>query len=410
MSTAAYPLEGIRVIDFTRMLAGPYMTMNLADLGAEVFKVEEPERGDDTRGFPPYDAAGMSSFFKGVNRSKRSVSINLKHPKGQAVARDLVSQADILVENFRAGVMARYGLDYENLRHLNPGLIYCSITGYGHSSPLREVGGYDPIAQAEAGLMALTGFPKNDPVRAGGGIIDTMTGALAGHAVLAALIARGASGEGQFVDISLLDCTLAALTPYAQSALTTGEDTPRMGNSSAFMAPVNIYQCADGPVLLIASSNRQFDNLCEEVFKNPQLGADPRFRTVADRVVNNEELDEILSDILRRRNRQDWIDRMRPTGIVIGKVRTLTEALASPEVIERGMVVDVAGDKGSDYKTVASPFFFSDSRTRRPTATPKLGADTDAVLSDILGYSTTRIEELRAVDVIDKSRFPVDVS
>jgi len=183
-----------------------------------------------------------------------------------------------------------------------------------------------------------------------------------------------------------------------------------MGNSSSFMAPVNIYQCADGPVLLIAASNRQFDNLCEKVFKDPQLGADPRFRTVSDRVVNREELDEILSDILRRRNRQDWIDRMRPTGIVIGKVRNLTEALASPEVIERGMVVDVAGDKGNDYKTVASRFFFSDSSTRRPTATPKLGADTDAVLSDILGYSAARIEELRAADVIGKSRFPASVA
>jgi crotonobetainyl-CoA:carnitine CoA-transferase CaiB-like acyl-CoA transferase len=410
MKTASYPLAGIRVIDFTRMLAGPYMTMNLADLGAEVFKVEEPERGDDTRGFPPYDVEGMSGFFKGVNRSKRSVSINLKHPEGRAVARDLVSQADILVENFRAGVMARYGLDYESLRPLHPGLIYCSITGYGHSSPLREVGGYDPIAQAESGLMELTGFPENDPVRAGGGIIDTMTGALAGHAVLAALIARGVSGEGQFVDISLLDCALAALTPYAQSALTTGNDTPRVGNSSAFMAPTNIYQCADGPVLLIAASNRQFHNLCAEVFKDPQLGADPRFQTVAGRVANSKELDEILSAILSRRKRQDWIDRMRPTGIVIGKVRNLTEALASPEVIERGMVVDVAGDEGSDYKTVASPFFFSDSSTRRPTATPKLGVDTDAVLSDILGYSPARIEELRAAGVMGKSQVPASVS
>lgn len=396
MSTLKHPLAGHRVIDFTRMLAGPYMTMNLADLGAEVLKIEEPVKGDDTRGFPPIRPDGEASFFTAVNRSKRSVAIDLKHPEGQAVARELILRADILAENFRAGVMARHGLDYETLHPLHPGLIYCSVTGYGHASPLREVGGYDPIAQAESGLMELTGFPENEPVRAGGGIIDTMTGAMAGHAVLAALIARGATGEGQFVDISLLDCALAAMTPYAQSVIDTGDDIARIGNSSSFMAPMNIYQCADGPVLLIASSNRQFGKLCTEVFEDPALAEDPRFHTIASRIENKAALDEILATHLPQRDRQEWIDRMRPTGIVVGNVRRLSQALAAPEIAARGLVVDIGDQARGGYTTLGSPFFFSETKVRPPQPAPRLGADTDAVLSEVLDYSPARIKSLRA--------------
>lgn len=403
MSALLHPLQGIRVIDFTRMLAGPYMTMNLADLGAEVLKVEERVKGDDTRDFPPFGAAGESAFFNGVNRSKRSVAIDLKNPEGRAVARELILQADIVAENFRAGVMARYGLDYESLRPHHPGLIYCSVTGYGHASPLREVGGYDPIAQAESGLMEMTGFPENEPVRAGGGIIDTMTGAMAGHAVLAALIARGSTGEGQFVDISLLDCALAAMTPYAQSVIDTGQDQVRAGNSSVFMAPMDIYQCADGPVLLIATSNRQFNKLCTEIFEDQALAEDPRFATIALRVDNKAALEEIVAGYMRKRNRQDWIERMRPTGIVVGIVRQLSQALASPEVKARGMIVDV-GDGAEDLgTTLGSPFFFSQTKVTTPQPAPRLGADTDAVLREVLDYSPARIAELRAAGAVGAS-------
>jgi crotonobetainyl-CoA:carnitine CoA-transferase CaiB-like acyl-CoA transferase len=393
VSSIRHPLEGIRVIDFTRMLAGPYMTMNLADLGAEVVKIEEPGKGDDTRGFPPIGDDGESSFFAGVNRSKRSVAIDLRKSEGQAVARDLILRSDILAENFRAGVMARYGLDYDSLRPLHPRLIYCSVTGYGHDSPLREVGGYDPIAQAESGLMELTGFSDSDPVRAGGGIIDTLTGAMAGHAVLAALLARTRTGEGQFVDISLLDCTLSAMTPFAQSVIDTGRDADRAGNGSLFMGPMDIYHCADGPVLLIASSDRQFRMLCTEAFEDPQLAEDARFRTMSDRVKNKAELDEIIAAHMCRRARQEWIDRMRPTGIVIGNVRRLSQALASPEIKARGLVVDIGADP--DRVTVGSPFFFSDTKVRAPQPAPRLGADTDSVLREILDYSAATISDLR---------------
>jgi crotonobetainyl-CoA:carnitine CoA-transferase CaiB-like acyl-CoA transferase len=399
MSALKHPLAGLRVIDFTRMLAGPYMTMNLADLGAEVLKIEEPAKGDDTRGFPPFNSDGESSFFNGVNRSKRSVAIDLKHPEGQAVARELILRADIVAENFRAGVMARHGLDYESLRPLHPSLIYCSVTGYGHGSPLREVGGYDPIAQAESGLMEMTGFADSEPVRAGGGIIDTMTGAMAGQAVLAALIARGTTGEGQFIDISLLDCALAAMTPYAQSVIDTGRDQARAGNSSVFMAPMNIYQCADEPVLLIATSNRQFNKLCTEIFEDPALAEDARFTTIAERVKNKAALDEIVAGYMRKRNRQEWIDRMRPTGIVVGNVRQLSQALASPEVKARGMIVDVV-DGGQDHGvTLGSPFFFSETKVRPPRPAPGLGADTDDVLREVLDYSPARITRLRDAGV-----------
>lgn len=401
MSSLTHPLEGIRVIDFTRMLAGPYLTMNLADLGAEVLKVEEPAKGDDTRGFPPFGASGESSFFTGVNRSKRSIAIDLKHAQGQAVARELILKADIVAENFRAGVMARYGLDYESLRPDHPGLIYCSVTGYGHGSPLREVGGYDPIAQAEAGLMELTGFADAEPVRAGGSIVDTFTGAMAGQAVLAALIARGKTGEGQFVDISLLDCALSALTHYAQGIFDTGKDQNRAGNSSVFMVPMDIYQCSDGPVLLIASSDRQFAKLCTEIFEDPGLAEDARFANMAARVENRAALDEIVAGYMRKRTRQDWIERMRPTGIVVGNVRRLSEAVAAPEVLSRGMIVDV-GDGQDGEVTVGSPFFLSETKVRPPQPAQHLGADTDAVLAEVLDYSPARIAELRQAGALGK--------
>jgi formyl-CoA transferase len=223
---------------------------------------------------------------------------------------------------------------------------------------------------------------------------------MAGQAVLAALIARGATGEGQFVDISLLDCALAALTPYAQSALDTGSSPARAGNSSVFMAPMNIYQCADGPILLIASSNRQFANLCTVVFEAPALAEDPRFRTIAERISNKVALDEILSGYLRKHDRQYWIDRMRPAGIVVGNVRHLSDALKSPEVVARGMIADVGNREQDGYTTVGSPFFFSETKLRTPEPAPLLGADTDAVLGEVLDYSPSRIKELRDAGAI----------
>ena len=394
------PLAGIRVLDFTRMLAGPYMTMNLADLGAEVLKVEEPRHGDDTRGFPPITETGESCFFAGTNRSKRSVAIDLKTDQGRDVARALAQRSDILAENFRPSVMARYGLDYETLRRDNPRLIYCSITGYGHTSPLREAGGYDPIAQAESGLMAMTGYPDNPPVRAGGGIIDTFTGAMAGQAVLAALIARGADGEGQFVDISLLDCALGSLTAAGQGVLTVGKNWGRVGNRSSAMAPMDIYECADGSLLLIAGSNRQFRMLCTEVIDRPELAEDPRFADIVSRVANRDALDEIIIPILKKRTRRDWIDRMRPTGIAVGNVRQLSDALAAPEVRQRGMVaaVDDAADGGGS--TIASPLFLSRNKVRPPISSPRLGADTDDVLATVLDYSPLEIQALRDAGAI----------
>ncbi len=394
------PLAGIRVLDFTRMLAGPYMTMNLADLGAEVLKIEEPERGDDTRYFPPLTEAGESCFFTGVNRSKRSVALDLKTPQGQQAARALALRSDIVVENFRANVMPRLGLDYESLKEDHPGLIYCSISGYGHTSPLRDVGGYDPVAQAEAGLMELTGFADNPPVRSGGGVIDTFTGLMASQAVLAALVARGASGEGQFIDVSLLDCTLGALTIPGQAALTLGENMPRSGNQSSVMAPMDIYQCADGSLLVIASSNRQFRMLCAEVLEMPELAEDSRFANIADRVANRAALDDILIPVLKRRSRREWLDLMRPTGIVVGNVRHISEALASPEVRERGMVVDVGDLDDGGYQTVGSPMFLSRNPVRAPSPAPRLGADTADVLASLLDYSPAQIEALRTAGIV----------
>lgn len=400
MSKSKPPLAGIRVVDFTRYLAGPFMTLILADMGAEVIKIEEPKMGDESRNVVPFMADGKSSFFVSTNRLKKSVAIDLKHREGRHLARELALKADVLAENFRPGVMARLGLDYDSLKVDNPGLVYCAISGFGHASPLREAGGYDPIAQAEGGLMALTGEADGPALRAGGGVMDTFTGAMAGNAVLAALLGRAATGRGEFLDISLLDCTLASVTMYAQAALASGEDPPRLGNRSPYMAPMDAYDCADGQLMVIAGSERQFRVLCEQVLEKPELVDDPRFRTMADRAANSAALEGALAAVLRTRTRQEWLDRMRPIGISVGAVRPLTEALATPEVEARGILQEVRDGTGGSYRTVGTPLFFTEAEMPAPEPAPQLGADTDAVLAAELGCSAKEIKRLRTARAI----------
>jgi len=390
-----HPLTGIRVLDFTRVLAGPYLTMMLADLGAEVIKVENPDGGDDSRAWNPPGLGGESAYFLAINRHKKSVTVDLATEAGRDLCRELAAKCDILVQNFRVDVMERHGLDYAALSKENPRLIYCSISGYGHDTPYRMNVGYDQIAQGEGGLMYLTGQPEADPVRTGASLADTLTGLHAGMAVLAAVRAREVTGRGQHVDMALLDTVVAVSGFLSQGTLLTGENPPRSGNSSFLVIPTGVYPCADGLLNLLVGNDRQFRRLCIDVLERPEMAEDARFRTNKDRRAHKAELDEVLKDLFARRPRDHWIERCRASGVPAGSVRTLTEALAAPEPAARDMIQDVEHPAGS-FRTVASPMKLSGTPVRRAGPAPLLGEHTDAVLREVLGCDDARIAALRA--------------
>jgi len=394
------PLTGLRVLDFSRVLAGPYLTMVLADLGAEVVKIENPDGGDDSRVWQPPGQGGESAYFLAVNRNKRSVALNIASDEGRAICRELAAKSDILVQNFRADVMARHQLHYEALAALNPRLIYCSITGYGYDSPYRLNAGYDQIAQGEGGLMFLTGGPDAEPVRAGASLADTLTGLHAGVAILAAVRAREITGRGQHIDLALLDTVLAVTSYQAQAALITGQNPPRVGNGSMLVVPTGVYRCADGLLTLLVGTERQFRRLCVEVLERPELAEDPRFSTNKDRRAHVVDLNAALQESFGSRARDDWIARCRKAGVPCGSVRTLTEAVAAPEPRARGMIQTVEHPAAGRYETVASPLRLSDTPVRSVGPAPVLGEHTDEVLRDVLGFDAARIGTLRALGAI----------
>lgn len=394
------PLDGIKVLDFTRVLAGPYLTMVLGDLGADIIKIEPPGAGDDARLYQPPSVGGESCMFLSVNRHKKSVVIDISLPEGQDLCRQLASQADILVENYRPDVMERHGLHYAALGPANPRLIYCSISGYGHDSPFRLVAGYDQIAQAEGGLMYLTGDPAGEPVRAGAGVMDTFTGVHAGLAILAALHARHQSGRGQFIDLSLFDTTMAITGFMGQMALATGQDPARTGNGAITLCPCDVYHCADGAIMLVCGNDRQYRRLCIEVFGRPDLLNDPRYSTNRDRVANRDALEVTIKALFLQQTRHYWIARLRGAGVPAGNVRTPLEALASPEAAARQMVQEVQHPTAGAMQTVASPMRLSATPVRPPGPAPLLSQHTEAVLSQELGLDAEALATLRTVGAI----------
>ncbi len=393
-SDAKPPLTGIRVLDFTRVIAGPYLTMNLSDLGADVIKVEPPEHGDDTRIHQPPGKNGEAANFVALNRDKRSVVLDLARPEARRIAVDLARVSDVLVENFRPGAMERLGLDYPALRALNPRLVYASISGYGHSSRFRENAGYDPIAQAEAGLMFMTGHPDAPPVRAGGSVVDALAGLHAGMGVMSALLHRERTGQGQFVDVALYDTVLSTLGFVMQGPLLTGRNPPRTGNTSFFMAPNGIYACADGDVMISVGNNRLFRRLCQ-LLDLSALPDDPRFATNAERVAHVDALNAVLGARLRERTRDEWIATLRAGNVPIGGVRTPLEALASAETAASGMIHDVRHPRIGDMRTVGSAIHLSDTPVRSPGPAPLLGQHTEAVLGEVLGLNSATLSQLR---------------
>ncbi len=393
MSHPIAPLDDLLVLDFTRVIAGPYLTQMLGDFGAEIIKIEDPRGGDDFRHYNPPGRKGDAPFFLGLNRNKKSVTIDLANAAGQQAIRALAAKADVVVENFRPGVMAKYGLDYQSLRKLNPRLIYCSISGYGHSSPFRLVAGYDPIAQAETGLMHLTGPAEIEPQKAGGSVADTFTSLHAGMALMAALQARHRTGEGQHVDVALFDSMLAAGGYAAMYPLMLGQDMPRYGNGSAVLVPMGTYDCADGQIMVVVGNDRQYARFCEALDR-PDLATDPRYGSLSDRLANRDALEAEVVAALRARPRQEWVELLRAAGVPAGAVRTPLEAVASPEALGREMIQPATHD-GKTQNVVWSPFRLSDTPVRKPGRVPVLGEDTDSVLQGLLGYTAEQIRTVK---------------
>lgn len=402
-STApAPPLDGVVVIDFTRVLAGPWASLALADLGARVIKIEHPKTGDDTRRYdvlPDPRMKGEAAYFLAANRNKESLALDIASDAGKAVVRRLVEKADILIENFRPDVMARLGLAYQDLAPLNPKLVYCSVSGYGHASPNKLVAGYDPIAQAESGMMWMTGEPDGPPLRTGVSYADMFTGMFATQGILGALRAAERDGEGQHIDIALLDCATAAVANYAQVALLTGESPKRYGGGHPFIEPLGLYDCADGMISLVCGNERQWERLCRDGLERPDLLEDPKLKDVATRVANRAYSRETLGAILKARPRAEWIPKLRAAGLPVGAVRDVVEALAAPEFKARDMLAETEHARIGRIPQVASPVKLSRTPTAPLAAPPLLGQHSRAALA-FAGFDDQEAEALISSGVV----------
>ncbi len=389
------PLDGIKVLDLSRVLAGPWCAQTLADLGADVWKVEEPERGDDTRAWMPPEIDGESTYYMSANRSKRSIAVDLKHPDGQRIVREMAAKADVLVENYKKGTLERFGLGYEELAALNPGLVYCSISGYGRTGPRADEPGYDFAIQAESGLMSITGEPGGAPMKHGMAITDLVTGMNAVQAVLAALLARSRTGKGQLIDMALLDCGIALLANMASGHIVTGAEPPRLGNAHPSLAPYQLFETSDGEFVLAVGNDGQFRALCDKVIGRPDLSADPRFSTSRGRVIHRDALIPELAAAFRTRSTAEWIAALQREKVPCGQVRTLREVFGSPEVAARGLVAQVPDARHGTLKLMRSPLALRGTPPREPSAPPRLAEHTDALLREVLGLEPREIDALR---------------
>lgn len=398
------PLAGVRVLDFTRVLAGPWCTLNLADLGADVMKVENPKGGDDTRHFDALpERGGETAYFLFANRNKRSIALDIASPEGQAVVKRLAGQVDVLVENFRPDVMARQGLDYASLAAVNPRLIYCSVSGYGHDSPQRLVAGYDPVAQAESGMMWMTGEADGPPLRTGISFADIFTGMFATQAVIAALRARDRDGQGQFIDIALLDSAVAVVANYAQAHLLTGAEPMRYGNGHPFLMPFGPLRTKDGMITLVIGNEGQWQRFCRKVIERPDLLEDPRFATNSARVRHAAETMALLEAIFAEDTRESWIRRFHAAGVPAGSIRNVGEALAAPELRHRDMVRPVEHPRAGSYETVASPIRYSGTPVAEPASPPLLGQHGREILAEA-GFDADEIDSLISGGIVGEPR------
>jgi crotonobetainyl-CoA:carnitine CoA-transferase CaiB-like acyl-CoA transferase len=402
----AGPLSHLRVLDLSRVLAGPWASQLLADLGAEVIKIEKPGSGDDTRAWgPPFlkDGAGRdtarAAYFLATNRGKRSVTIDIAQAEGARLARELARSCDVVLENFKVGSLARYGLDYPALREVNPRLVYCSITGFGQDGPLKDRAGYDFMIQAMGGLMSITGAPDGEPLKVGVAIADLFTGMYATAAILAALAHRERTGAGQHIDLALLDCQVAMLANQASNYLAGGMVPGRLGNAHPNIVPYQVFATADGNIVLAVGNDRQFARFCELAGRS-ELATDPRFATNAARVRNRAALVPMVAQLMATRGTDEWVAMLDPAGVPCGPVNTLDRVFAQAQVQHRGLRVDLPDAEVGRVPGVANPIRFSETPVAYTTAPPRLGEHTDQVLRDLLQLGDTEIAALRAAKVI----------
>jgi len=394
------PLEGIKVLDLSRVLAGPWCTQLLADLGAEVIKIERPGTGDDTRHWgPPWHGDGderVAAYFLSCNRGKKSAAIDFARPEGAELVRKLAAQADVLVENFKVGGLAKFGLDAATLRAVNPGLVYASITGFGQDGPYADRAGYDFIIQGMGGMMSITGLPDGEPgggpMRAGVAVADLFTGMYASVAILAALYRRERTGEGAHLDHALFDTQLAMLANQAENALISGEDPPRQGNTHPNIVPYQPFEAADQPIIIAVGNDRQFGRLAE-ICGHREWASDPRFATNEARVMHRSQIVALVSEAIRAKRAAEWLDQLEAAGIPAGPINSITQALAGVQAQHRQMVRTIAG-----IPLVGSPMRLDGERADSDLPPPALGEHTQEVLAT-LGLEAQNADRLRAAKV-----------
>jgi crotonobetainyl-CoA:carnitine CoA-transferase CaiB-like acyl-CoA transferase len=395
-------LAGVRVLDMTRIVAGPLAGQTLADLGADVIKVEKPRGGDDARfvGLPAVrdpegrEVRGLSAYYLACNRNKRSLTVDHSTPEGQEILRGLVGWADVVIENYKVGDLARFGLDYASLAKLKPALVYCSITGYGQTGPLADQPGFDSVFQARSGMMSVTGEADGEPQRVGVHVVDYIAGQNAAVAILAALRHVREGGGGQHIDISLLDAALATMTTAAQRWLMSGEAQQRIGNRTPGSVVSRLFGCTDGRISVSASSDEDFKRLAKAVGL-AGLADETRFANRAGRAANEAELDALLEPLFAKASIAEWLGRLAGERIVCAPVYDMDQALQDPQAVARGMVVRVPHDKAGELGLLASPLKLSETPVERYSAPPALGEHTEEVLAELLGMSPERIAELR---------------
>ena len=393
-------LAGIRVIDLTRILAGPYCTMILGDLGAEIIKIEHPEGGDDTRQWgPPFIEGGQSAYFLCANRNKRSLTLNLKSEKGLAILKELIREGDVVVENFRTDTLERWGLSYDELKCIREDIIYCTITGYGYTGPYRDRPGYDFMAQAQAGFMSVNGPVEGEPYRAGVAIADLAAGIFASNAIVAALFARERAGKGQRIDISLLDSMVALMSYVASNYLVSGEVPQRYGNAHPNIVPYQEFQAKDGYIALAAGNDNQWTKLCN-LIGHSEWAEDDRFSTNPKRLENRDHLVKMVNEIIGGRNSKEWLSLFEQAGLPAAPINDLKQTFSDPQVEARNLRWEVQHPTAGTVPLVASPLNIPTSPTKVRYPPPLLGEHTDEILSDLLEYDGETVQALRAEGVI----------
>jgi crotonobetainyl-CoA:carnitine CoA-transferase CaiB-like acyl-CoA transferase len=398
MSNAGGPLEGIRVVDVSRVLAGPFCTMILGDLGAEVIKVEAPGGSDETRGWGPPYAAGESAYYLCANRNKRGLTLDLKKEEGKRIFLRLIREADVLVENFKVGTLARMGLAPERLRKINPRLVVAEITGFGQTGPLASFPGYDFIIQALGGLMSITGSEESGPMKVGVAIVDVLAGLYAALGILAALHERKRSGEGQVVDTALLDVCVASLVNVASNYLVGGKVAKRLGNAHPNIVPYQSFRAADQEMAIAVGNDRQFRRLAE-VMGKPELAEDGRFATNRDRLSRRKELTEALQRVFETRPAREWMELLQGAGIPCAPIQSIDQVFGHPQVRAREMVVEMPHPSAEKVRLVGSPLKLSRTPVTYRRHPPLAGEHTQEILTE-LGYSEEEIEKLRREGVI----------